>query len=200
MTLSSEEQPSALKRINQAASENLTASSSFKEGNQFEKIDAPGVEDKVSLTDGDTISGKITSVTSDEIKMTQNDGTDRVLRVNQVAGISSPRVFEFTITATDIAGKSGDTGVVADGEKITFRPTYKITKPVNSSKVGKSGKKPIPTATKLAVGVVAALLIATAIAVPIAVAVGRRDRKNPPVFVPIQPEAPPEPSPPLEIP
>lgn len=131
----------------------------FNEGPGLSDLDASSCNEHVVKIDGSKISGKVTDVTDSTLTC---GGTS--IALDQVSKIHSARVFKYT------------TGI---GEK----PKMNFTATCVKAKA--SGNK-LSTKRKIIIGTVAVCLIvgiACGVAIPLAVAGGRRGGGHPPVFI-----------------
>lgn len=142
-------------------------------GTSFAEIDQPGVVETVSLTDGSSCHGQITSVTSEKITLTTPDG-ERQIDTASVKDVSSPRVFAVSIPYAE------------DGQSFEAKFTRTSDSSMTSGAVSTTVAKQKPSANpsdsnrkkKIIVTVIVACLIATAIALPIALACGGNNGNN----------------------
>lgn len=160
-------------------------------GTSLTELDTPGTTDVVKLTDGSSYTGRIISCTEKYLQI-QTDISSRTVDVSNIAEISSPRVYKFSIQARTSTDMTGKTKIVADASEITFTPTMTVkaeTKTTTTAKAEKPAKTETASAEKPAssmsrrkkiiiLGAIGMCLIATAIAVPIAVACGTSGGSN----------------------
>jgi hypothetical protein len=150
-------------------------------GSSLHELDSPGSTDTVKLTDGTTHTGKIVSCT-DKYLQIQTDITNRTIDAANIAEISSARVFKFELPVRTSSDMTGKTNIIADASQITFTPTISVKAEVQTTSKAEP-KKVEPKVEKVAssssrkkkvliIGAIGLCLIATAIAVPIAVACG----------------------------
>ncbi len=145
-------------------------------GTSFAEIDQPGVAETISLNDGSSCHGQITSVTSEKITLTTKDG-ERQIDTSSVKDVSSPRVFAVSIPYAEDGQsfeakftRTSDSSMTSGAVSTTVakqKPTNNFNNPSDSNR-----KK------KIIVTVIVACLIATAIAVPIALACSGNHHNN----------------------
>ncbi|MBX9877537.1 MAG: hypothetical protein K2Y22_03690 [Candidatus Obscuribacterales bacterium] len=150
-------------------------------GSSLPEFDIPGTNDTVKLTDGTTHTGKIVSCT-DKYLQIQTDITNRTIDTANIAEITSPRVFKFEMPVRTSSDMTGKAKVIADASQITFTPTMALKaeakKTVKSEpkKAESKGEKQVGSMSRkkkiIIMSAIGLCLIATAIAVPIAVACG----------------------------
>lgn len=152
-------------------------------GSSLPEFDIPGTSDTVKLTDGTTHTGKIVSCT-DKYLQIQTDITNRTIDTANIAEITSPRVFKFEMPVRTSSDMTGKTKIIADASQITFTPTMALRAEVKTTAKTETKTKTAETKVEKHAGsmsrkkkiiimsAIGLCLIATAIAVPIAVACG----------------------------
>lgn len=184
-------------------------------GSKIHEVDVAGATDSLTLANGETISGRITSADKYGL-IVLTGGTSKEINVDQISSISSPRVFEFSVAITSEETINPNDGFIANGDSITFTSTFKKSTakqsdPQLTTRVSDSSGRAV-TARKVLVAVAVLAVVATAIAVPLALCLGNRrssankDAQNLANVLFLrnltsrQPESPPPPPPPVEIP
>lgn len=152
-------------------------------GSSLPEFDIPDTSDTVKLTDGTTHTGKIVSCT-DKYLQIQTDITNRTVDTANIGEITSPRVFKFEMPIRTSSDMTGKTKVIADASQIAFTPTMALKAEVKTTAKTETKTKTAETKVEKHAGnmsrkkkivIISAIglcLIATAIAVPIAVACG----------------------------
>lgn len=145
-------------------------------GSSFAELDSPGTTDTIKLTDGTTHTGHIVSCSGKYLQI-QTDVTNRTIDTANIAEISSARVFKFEIPVRTSADMTGKTNIIADASQIAFTPTMAIKAEVKTTakaepKVEKVARHSSHKKKIIIMSAIGLCLIATAIAVPIAVACG----------------------------
>lgn len=139
-------------------------------GTSFSEIDQPGVTDSISLTDGTACHGQITSVTSDHVTVTTSGG-EKQIDITKIKDVSSPRVFTVSFPYAE-DGRSFEAKFTStDDTKVGVSSPDDVKK--QSLTQNHSNRK-----KKIVFAIVVACLVATAIAVPIAVSAGGRHHNN----------------------
>jgi hypothetical protein len=134
----------------------------FHGGNKLAQLAKPNAVDSVTLTDGTKIAGKIRSVSRNEMQLTTMDGNTKTIAVSQIADVSSPVVFRVQL---------------ADGSaNMKFSSTYQGAAKAAAISSGSAVAPSEFKGKKIAIALIAGALIATAIAVPIAVPLAARGR------------------------
>ncbi len=130
---------------------NVVGTAYFTGGKLFERLRKRRCVDKITLADGKTISGNLTSVTASGCTMETTSGVENV-KASDIEDLHSAHAFKFTVpvnTSPETTMKMTPTCLVLVGGA------------TKSSKV-----------KRIMIVMTTVVLVATAIAVPIAVAVG----------------------------
>lgn len=146
----------------------------FNGGTKFERLTRVRCQDKVTLTDGQELSGVIQS--ADKIQLSlKTANAVQLIKMSDVAAIHSARAFNFSMPVPPNADVKNPTGFSADLGRLTLVPTcHVIAAGITSSSKRKRALIVLSTLT----------IVATSIAVPIAVGVATHHH-SPAPFHPI---------------
>ncbi|MBX9879964.1 MAG: hypothetical protein K2Y22_16015 [Candidatus Obscuribacterales bacterium] len=181
------------KTLGEGSARNLTGGVYFDGGHKLHELDTTSPE-YIKTTKGQTVTGKITQVSRVQLSIETSYGTEDFL-ISELAEIHSPKYFQFSIPIADATG----TGTTVSGqvEEMSFCNTSEVIqtvepgpvvaeKPVTTDKpvtidkhhsrgalhAPSGNQKAMSTKAKIITFTVLGCVIATAIAVPIAVACG----------------------------
>lgn len=162
----------------------------FDGGLSLPELNIPQPE-YVKTTSGQKISGKITQVSRVQLSVVTTHGTEDFL-ISEIAEIHSPRYFQFFIPVADANGSSAN--FTGQAEQMSFAPATEIAETQIKPQPAVASEQPIVTEkqpatdtfdkhhmskkAKIITIAVLGCVIATAIAVPIAVACGTSGGSN----------------------
>lgn len=172
----------------QGGSRILTGGAYFDGGRELSKLLSDATE-YVKTTSGQKVTGRISQVSRIQLSVETTSGSEEFL-ISDLAEIHSPRFFQFSIPIAEATGS--DATFTGQSEEITFNtateipnakpatkpspepaePTISSDKPAIASDPQKTNKPHMSKKAKVVSLVVLGCVIATAIAVPIAVACG----------------------------
>lgn len=151
-------------------SRTLTGSIYFDGGHNLHELDATAGE-FVKTSSGQKVTGKITQVSRTQLSVETPYGTEDFL-ISDLAEIHCPRYFQFSIPILEATGS--DKTLVGQAEEMSFSIASEVSKTekVITEKPVTPDKHHMSKKAKIITIVVLGTVIATAIAVPIAVACG----------------------------
>ena|GEM_PF-4541510 len=138
----------------------------------------------VKTASGEKVRGKITQVSRIQLSVETTHGTEDLL-ISDLSEIHSPRYFQFSIPVADANGSSASFN--GQAEEMSFsgvteiadaEPTVAPEKPIVTKKPVTTDKHHMSKKAKIITIAVLGCVIATAIAVPIAVACGTSGGSN----------------------
>lgn len=170
------------KTLGEGSARNLTGGVYFDGGHKLHELDTTSPE-YIKTTKGQTVTGKITQVSRVQLSVETSYGTEDFL-ISELAEIHSPRYFQFSIPIVDASGSG--TAVSGQVEEMSFSNSSEVMqtaepapaiaeKPITSRRGAlhaPSGNQAMSKKAKIITFTVLGCVIATAIAVPIAVACG----------------------------
>ena len=156
---------------------NLSGIAYFNGGTRLDKLSHTQCDESVTLTDGQTLKGIIESADKMQLAL-KTSGALQTIKMADVSAIHSPRAFNFSMPVPKGTDTGNPAGFNAEMGRMTLNPTCHV---LSGGATTSSTKKKVII---IAVGVT---LIATAIAVPIAVGCAtHHHHHNPQQFQPIQ--------------
>lgn len=159
------------KILGEGSSRTLTGGVYFDGGTKLSELITESTE-YVKTTSGLKVTGKITQVSRIQLSVETAHGTEDFL-ISDLAEIHSPRFFQFSIPIADASGLP--TTFTGQAEEMSFSITSEVaeSKPVVvTEKPAATDKHKMSKKAKIITIAVLGCVIATAIAVPIAVACG----------------------------
>jgi len=156
----------------------LTGLCFFRDGSSLNEIYETSTTETVKLTNGDDVTGTISDVTQDSLRIDTPSGA-RTIDMANVDTVLSPRVFRYSMSVSSPAAIDFSQPLSGDAAEITFAPTgtgiikaktSTTTTKTTASTSTRTGR--FWTKKKVIITIVAAVVIAAAIAIPIAVACG----------------------------
>lgn len=154
-------------------------------GSKFARIvgNRKGGGDVIDTKSGARLVGSIQDVSFQQVEIETKDGR-KSIPVSDIGGLSSARVFRFTCPLQGVVNLDLAQAFEATAERFEFTSTFdsalakQASETQRPEKAGGKVKSGWSTRKKIIVFTIAALLIATAIAVPIAVAVPLSNRNR----------------------
>ncbi len=159
----------------------LTGGVYFDGGRKLFELDTTSPE-YVKTTSGLKYAGKITQVSRSQLSVETAHGTEDLL-ISDLSEIHSPRFFQFAIPVAEVTGAT--TTFTGQAEEMSFTQTPEVTapkiaaaEPANINPTLPPDKHHMSKKSKIITIAVLGCVIATAIAVPIAVACGTSRSSN----------------------
>ncbi|MBZ0188061.1 MAG: hypothetical protein K8F91_17570, partial [Candidatus Obscuribacterales bacterium] len=149
-----------------------------------------GADDIIDTKEGARFIGQIRNVTGSEINIDTKAGA-KVVAVTGLKAVYSPKIFQFTCPLSGAASLDLTRAFEVSAQDFKFKPTFSksLSSRVSDSRKTQAAKEPAnsrwSTKKKIIVFTVLGLLVATAIAVPIAVAVPLANRNRRTAFQPM---------------